>query len=170
MEAEKKKDFVARISQANRSQLTVVIFDIIIEEITCAIELWKSSAGQGKNAMEAEDLRAYEASLKKARDFTGELINSLNFKYSIAMELRPIYVFVNQEIIYALLSGNAKKLDKIVNILGKLRESFEEISHQDFSEPLMENTQKIYAGLTYKKGSLSEISVDVNQASRGYKV
>ena len=174
MEAEKKKNYVARISQANRSQLTVVIFDIIIDEITCAVEIWESCKnvipGQKRKDMPKEDLRQYEDSLKMARNFTGELIESLNLKYQTARELRPIYVFVNREIIYALLSGNAEKLAEVADIMRKLRDSFEEISHQDFSEPLMENTQKIYAGLTYGKGQLNEISVDVNQASRGFKV
>lgn len=174
MEAEKKKEYVARVSQANRSQLTVVIFDIIIDEIDCAIKIWKGgrdvSAGQGRQKPAQEDLRSYEDSLKTARNFTGELIDSLNLNYPIARELRPIYVFINREIIYALLSGNAGKLEKSADMMRKLRESFEEISHRDFSEPLMENTQKIYAGLTYSRGKLSEISVDANQASRGFKV
>lgn len=174
MEAEKKKNFVARISQANRSQLTVVIFDVIIDEITCAVKLWESCKnalpGQNRREMPKEDLMEYEDSLKMARNFTGELIDSLNLKYPLARELRPIYVFVNREIIYALLSGNAEKLGRVTDMMRKLRESFEEVSHQDFSEPLMENTQKIYAGLTYGKGQLNEISVDVNQASRGFKV
>lgn len=163
MDSEKKKEFVARISQANRTQLTVVVFDVIIEEISNAIKL-------SENGLSGEDTESYGHSLKMARDFTGELINSLDMKYPIAGELRPLYVFINKEIIYALLSGNTEKLPKLLNILKELRESFEKVSHQDFSEPLMENTQKIYAGLTYGRGQLNEIAVDVNQAQRGFKV
>ncbi len=162
MDAEKKKEFTARISQANKSQLTVVVFDIILEEISCALEV----GGLKEN----KNLESYENSLKKARDFVGELIDSLDMRYAIARELRPIYLFVNKEIIYALLTKNARKLPRIHDIMSKLRDSFEAVSHQDFSEPLMENTQRIYAGLTYGRGKLNEISVDVNQASRGFKV
>ena len=33
----------------------------------------------------------------------------------------------------------------------------------------MSNTQQVYAGLTYGRGSLNEMYVDPNQASRGFR-
>lgn len=174
MDPEKKKDFVARISQANRSQLTVVVFDIIIEETACALNIGEkykgSRTGEQGRRMSPEDLKNYEDSLKMARKFIGELIDTLDLRYDIARQLRPLYVFFNKEIIYAFFSGNTEKLSIVIGLLKQLRDSFETISHQDFSEPLMENTQKIYAGLTYGRGQLNEISVDVSQGQRGFKV
>lgn len=157
MNAETKKDFVARISQANRTQLTVVVFDVILVELREAFGLTgKEQAEQRKEA------------LKLAQQFVGELLDSLDHNYGISYKLRPIYVFVNKEIIYAILSGNCAKLPELIEIMQKLRDSFEQVSRQDFSEPLMENAQKIYTGLTYGKGTLNDTAIDVNQERRGF--
>ena len=51
----------------------------------------------------------------------------------------------------------------------KLGKSFAEIAKQDKSAPIMQNSQKVYAGLTYGKNSLNEVFFDKNQASRGFK-
>ena len=51
-------------------------------------------------------------------------------------------------------------------VLSSLRNSFEEIESQDKREPLMENAQSVYVGLTYRRGNLEEtIPPDAN---RGY--
>ena len=53
-------------------------------------------------------------------------------------------------------------------MLKKLRKSFEDVAAQDDSEPLMSNTQDVYAGLTYGRGSLNE---NVNTVpNRGFTV
>lgn len=157
MNAEMKKDFVARVSQANRTQLTVVVFDVILVQLKEASLMTSREQTEERNE-----------ALKMAQQFVGELLDSLDHNYGIAHKLRPIYVFVNKEIIYSILSGNIEKLPQIIEIMRKLRDSFEQVSRQDFSEPLMENTQKIYTGLTYGKGTLNETAVDVNQVRRGF--
>ena len=52
----------------------------------------------------------------------------------------------------------------------KLKAAFEEVAKQDTSEPLMENTQQVYAGLTYGKGSLNEVLMSRDEYNRGYRV
>ena len=51
-----------------------------------------------------------------------------------------------------------------------LKESFEEVAKQDGSGPVMENTQQVYAGLTYGRDSLSEVTMYGNMANRGFRV
>ena len=60
-------------------------------------------------------------------------------------------------------------LEGIQRVMKNLQTAFEEISKEDKSAPLMENTQKIYAGLTYGRGVLNEIAFNVNEANRGYR-
>ena len=50
----------------------------------------------------------------------------------------------------------------------KLRKSFEEVAKQDTSGSVVQNSQKVYAGLTYGKGTLNEVFMD-NEAARGFK-
>ena len=52
---------------------------------------------------------------------------------------------------------------------GGLLESFEEVARQDESGPVMENTQQIYAGLTYGKDSLNEVFLQGDENSRGFR-
>ena len=159
MKTEKKKEFIARISQANRSQLTVIIFDVILDELKEAVV----AADEGRN----DDMLD---SMKMAQRFVEELIASLDHKYAIANELRPIYLFVNKEIIYSIITRSTERLPKVGELMESLRDSFEQVSHSDFSEPLMQNTQKIYAGLTYGKGQLNETAIDAHQSDRGFLV
>lgn len=37
-------------------------------------------------------------------------------------------------------------------------ESFEQVAKEDHSGPVMEHSQQLYAGLTYGKGTLNEVS------------
>ena len=61
-------------------------------------------------------------------------------------------------------------LDKVGNMLNKLRESFYKLSKDDDSGPVLKNVQQVYAGLTYSSaGGSNEIYNDpVN--NRGYSV
>ena len=58
-------------------------------------------------------------------------------------------------------------IDTTFSIFQHLKDGYEGIVSQDDSNPVMENVQKIYAGLTYGKSSLYEISVDVKDGKRG---
>ena len=53
-------------------------------------------------------------------------------------------------------------------ILRRLYGSFVEVARQDTSEPLMRNTQQVYAGMTYGRASLNENYIDDDQ--RGFFV
>ena len=57
-----------------------------------------------------------------------------------------------------------KEAKKVMDELG---DAFEQLAEQDKSKPLMGNTQKVIAGITYGKGTLNE-SLMGNQASRGF--
>ena len=48
----------------------------------------------------------------------------------------------------------------------KLRSSFETVAAGDKSAPLMDNAQKVYAGMTYGKGRLTESFI--NDDNRGF--
>ncbi|MDF2951401.1 MAG: hypothetical protein K0S18_984 [Anaerocolumna sp.] len=151
--------YTARISQASRSELVVIMYEIAINNLQSA-----------KNAYWDGDMAVYIKELNQARKFLNELMASLNYSYKVSYELMSLYIYVNKAIITALFKKVPDTLDSAISILNKLMSGFIEVSRMDTSGPVMQNTQQLYAGLTYGKSSLNEVSIDPREQNRGYKV
>lgn len=156
MNEDKKKIFTARISQANKSELVVIMYDIIFD-----------SMDEARNALAQGSKDEFKRELSRAQKLLRELIATLNMQYDISKELMPLYLYANRCIVDSLRTGDAKLLDDVELVLKPLREAFSEVAKQDTSPALMEHTQQVYAGLTYGKGTLNETLFSAN--SRGYK-
>ena len=157
MVKEKQKDFARRITQANRTELLVVTYDILIEEIEEAERLYNGG-----------DIEEYRRSAKRAQRFIAELMSTLDFEYPISGQLLRLYEYVQRLLIKSDISGIPYKLDSARNVISGLRSAYAKIAETDDSAPLMENTQSVFAGLTYGKGSLNETDLDPNSANRGF--
>ena len=68
-----------------------------------------------------------------------------------------------------MVKKDVSPLDSAMNVMNTLYIGFEGVAKEDNSPPLMENTQQLYAGLTYGKGSLNETYIDPKEHSRGFK-
>ena len=72
-----------------------------------------------------------------------------------------------------LIQADARKdaalLKEPEDMVRKLKDAYETISEQDDSGAVMENTQAVYAGLTYGRGALNESLADQG-SSRGFRV
>lgn len=157
----KKEDIQAycnRIAQANRSELVVITYEIIIEHIEDA-----------NVAFLQKDMEGFHMNLERAQAFVKELMVGLDFKQPIAKELMPIYIFINKTLIEAKIKKSNELLPRINKMLSGLLESFREVSKMDQSAPLMQNTHKIYAGLTYGRNDLNETAIGIDMATRGFK-
>lgn len=153
MKKELVQDYTARVSQCNRSQLVVVVYEIMIDYIKSARENLNNN-----------DEAGFISDLKKAQNFLGSLMDSLNYKYPISNQLFNLYLFWNKQLSTAIIKKNQDSLEGIEEMIQKIRDSFKKVSDNDKSEPLMQNTQKVYAGLTYGRASLSEMAdIDVNR-------
>lgn len=147
MKKEHLQEFTARVTQANRTQLVVTVYDIILVSLE-----------DGKQAFEENDMQEFRHSLERAQAAVMELVKSLDFQYDLSKELLPLYLFVNRKILHALARRKVELLEGVDVVLRNLRNAFEEVGKTDTSEPVMSNTQKVYAGLTYGRSSdLSEI-------------
>ena len=153
MENGKTQEFAARIAESSRSELTVIVYDVILEDIKEARE-------------NAGDRDAFRQLLLHANRFVNELMITLDFKYPLAKNLWSLYEYVSGILAKAAFSGDVPALDEPGEIMTRLRNSFEEVAKQDTSGPLMKNTQQITAGLTYGKGKLDEITTGVG--NRGF--
>ena len=157
MNKEKQRDFTMRITQANRTQLLVVTYDILLEEID-----------EAEKYFEAGNTEEYRRSAKSAQRFIAELMSTLDYRYPISAELLRLYEYVQRVLIKCDVSGQPEGLDSARNVIRGLRTAFAKVAESDDSAPLMENTQSVFAGLTYGRGSLNETDLDPNAANRGF--
>lgn len=157
MEKELAKNFAARITQASRTELIVIMYEVLLSDIATAREYFQKG-----------EKDKYSHAIKHGQKFLNELMGALDYQYEISLNLMSLYIFVNKELVEALYQGNIKALDEAEEVLRILLEGFSGIASQDKSGPVMTNTGQLYAGLTYGKGTLNETYVDPNQASRGF--
>jgi flagellar protein FliS len=150
------KEYGMKVTQANSTELVVITYELAsgyIEEAEKNIN----------------DVTEFRTCIKKARAFIGELISALNMDCAISGELMRIYLFINRELQIADIRLDITEFPRLRGILDKLKKSFEDIVQMDKKGPVMRNTQQVYAGLTYSKGSLNE-NMYTDNAVRGYTV
>ena len=94
MEKEQILDFTRRISQSNRSGLTVINYEIIFAYLDDA-----------KKAYQEEKWEEFKVALRKAQNSIGELMQTLDFSYDISRNLYRIYVFCRDSLAAAMYSG-----------------------------------------------------------------
>jgi len=157
MDKEMIQAYTARITQASRSELVVILYEMALAEIN-----------EAKKAYEEGDLATFDKLLKKSHKYINELIVGLDYNYSISYDLLSLYLYVNKRIITAIIRRKPDTLNSAESVLKKLMVGFEEVSKTDKSGPVMRNTHQLYAGLTYGRGKLNEIDINPNSANRGF--
>ena len=151
MTLEKKQEFTLKISEANKTQMITIIYEMVMYYLDEAID----NIGIGKKN---DAVR----SLTSAQNCIDELINSLNMDYELAKSLFQIYIFSKKELVVASATFSINRIWRVLKNFRNLHDAYEELEKEDSSERLMGNTQKVYAGLTYGKYSLNE---DVSMVS-----
>lgn len=120
-----------------------------------------------RDALAVQDQKeAYAVSVKKAEHCVETLISGLDLNYKISGELLIVYQYMKNQLRKLRNHRDDTILSAIGRMLAALQGSFEEVAKQDTSGPLMANTQKVYAGLTYGQGTLNESYDD--QSNRGF--
>ena len=67
----------------------------------------------------------------------------------------------------ALVKNDISRVENAEKILKNLYGAFEEVTKEDYSRPLMENSEKVIAGMTYQKNNLTE-NYEIGNESRGF--
>lgn len=155
-----KQDYVALISSATPMQLVAITYDIILEEVA-----------QARVNIGNPIIREH---ISKAQKLLSELITSLDMSIDISNDLLSIYMYVNKLFISCSVKSNISTqndeinamLENIEKILNNLLVAWKDIE-DDKEEPVMSNSQQLFAGLTYKNGKLSEY-ID-EDTSRSFK-
>lgn len=158
MTKEKKQEFTYRITRANKSQMIVILYDMVLQYLQDAME-----------AFEQKDRKDYKSSISGAKNCLDELLASLNYTYEVSHQLRNLYYFYKRELSTASIMEKKELIPPIMDMIKELKKSYEAVAEKDTSAPIMENTQSVYAGLTYSKDSLN-INLSDQGSDRGFRV
>lgn len=158
MKKEKKQEFTLRITRANKTQMIVILYDMVMVYLEDALE-----------AFENNNYKEYKWNIERGKDCIDELLNSLYMEYEIAGILRGLYFFYKRELTTAAVQMKPELVSPVMQMIRELKESYEQVASQDFSAPVMENAQTVYAGLTYGKDSLN-INLSDQGTNRGFCV
>ena len=154
-----KKEYTARVAQANRSELVVIIY-----------ELFFIAMDEAEQAFKKGKLEEGVKEIKRAEGFLQELMGSLDKRYEVAQNLMNLYRYVHEQLIFSVIRRKMVHADTVREVMGKLKDAFIEVAKEDDSAPVMENTQQLYAGLTYGKGALNEVLLSDDADNRGYRI
>lgn len=156
MTKEQIREYTLKITNASPTGIIVIMYDLAIDYIR-----------EAQKCFDANDHEGAKVSCTNAGRVLGDLISSLDFTYEISFPLFRIYEFISKEVSMSVIKNDGSALASCIKLLGSLKESFEKLAVQDESGPAMSNTQSVYAGLTYGKGTLNESTSSDN---RGFTV
>ena len=158
MTTELKQEFTLRITQANKTQLVTILYEMVLLYID-----------EAENAIAADNKIEFKNAIRKIRGCIDELTASLNFDYELAQNFQQLYLYVNRELVKASLHYDKENLENVRLVIEPLHKAYEQIENQDTSGPVMGNTQAVYTGLTYGRSTLTENYTDP-AANRGFRV
>lgn len=155
MTKEKKQEYTLRISQANSTQLTVILYEMGLDYLS-----------EAKEFLAAGEIPSFHEAARKTRGCLTELMESLNLEYEPAGAMLQLFLFCIRRLAYSELRKDGEALGEIERVIRPLHDAFAKIQDRNPSGPVMGNTQAVYAGLTYGRNSLVENTSDPG-ANRG---
>lgn len=158
MTKELKQEYTLRITQANKTQLITILYEMVLIYIE-----------EAEEALTADNRADYKSAISKIRGCMNELTASLNLEYDLAHNLLQLYLYINRELVQASMHCNKQNLEHVRMVIGELQKAYKKIEDQDVSGPVMGNTQTVYAGLTYGRNTLTESIADP-ASNRGFCV
>ena len=157
MTTELKQEYTLRISQANKTQLITILYEMVLLYLD-----------EAEDALEATNKAEFKNAVRKIHGCMDELTASLNMNYELAQNFLQLYLYVDRELVRASSHYERENLEHVRLVIEKLHKAYEQIQDQDTSGPVMGNTQTVYAGLTYGRNNLTENIAD--SANRGFCV
>lgn len=149
MRKEDKQQFTRRITQANPTELTVILYEMLL----CYLE-------DAENALEAGEMPLFREAVRKGRGCLNELLGSLDLHYEPAPTLQRLYLFCIRRLARGEQRRDGEPLGEIRRVIVPLRDAYGEIAAQNSAGPVMNNSQTVYAGLTYGRNTLTENMAD----------
>ncbi len=155
MKKEDKQQFTFRITQANSTEMVVILYEMLL----CYLD-------DASEALRMEEQEPFHDAVRKSRACLNELVNSLNLNYEPAPALHKLYMFCFRR----LAAGERRRepgiLNEVKHVIEPLHDAYRQIAGQNSAGPVMGNSQAVYAGLTYGRNTLTENMTDQG-ANRG---
>lgn len=145
MTSELKQEFTLRISQANSTDLVVILYEMLLQYLE-----------EGKAAIEQQNMQELAESINRARGCVNELLASVNPEYEIGLNLSKLYFYCIRRLANCQYSKQEASLEDIKRVIEPLCGAYRELAKQNTSGPVMGNSQSVYAGLTYGRNALTE--------------
>lgn len=144
MTDEKKQEFTRRITQANATGLTCIIYEMTMEYMEEAMAL-------------LDDTKAYSRAIDHADSCIHSLLTNLVVKDELSVNLFSLYQYIRRQLVRAKIAKDRTSIENGVRVLKGLLPAFEMLHQSDKNRPLMEHAQVLYEGLTYgASGNLME--------------
>ncbi len=145
MTSEKTKEYTLRITSANRSELIVILCELMLTYVE-----------EAKEAANGQDFTLYKDAVMHAKGCVRQLIGALNRTYDLANALYELYRFAERQLNLAQIKQDSSLLKPVEDMFEKLKAAFMEMAKADDSPAVMQNTQSVYAGMTYGRAHLNE--------------
>lgn len=147
----------AQVANATRGQLLEITYKLLLE-----------SMDNVKKYGQEKDEKQFALEIARSRNILQELIDTLDFDQEISQNLLQIYVYINGLMIKSLMLYDKSLIDESQALVNTLLEGWSGATASDKQVlKAMDNTQQVYAGLTYGKGNLTESVLD--DTDRGFK-
>ncbi|MCH4192516.1 MAG: flagellar protein FliS [Butyrivibrio sp.] len=149
MTQEQKQDYTRKITQANKTQLITILYEMVLDYLKDARE-----------AYDMTDVAEYDLQLTHAQNCIDELIHSLDLQYEIARNLLQLYLYSKRELIAATARQDKEYIRHAETVFEGLHKTYQQLEKMDTDLPVLTNTQTVYAGLTYGRSDLNESVAD----------
>lgn len=148
MTDEQMNVYKMRITQAGIGEMTLVMLEMEMQWVDEALE-----------AFSKQDIDGFIMCVDKAQHVQVELMNILNMENQVAVDVYSVFAFINKELIRAKIKREPLDMKRCRNLLERYHKSFETVAKTDTGGPVMAQSEKVFAGLTYGSGGLVENSV-----------
>lgn len=85
MDSQLKQQFTLRITQANKTELCVILYEMFMTYTQDAV-----------TDQESGDIKGFRVNIQRARGCLKELMGSLNFEYEPAPTLLKLYIYISK--------------------------------------------------------------------------
>ncbi|MCR5556101.1 MAG: flagellar protein FliS [Butyrivibrio sp.] len=155
MTQERKKEYTLRITQANKTQMITILYEMVLDYMK-----------EARDAISIGDKEMANLKLSHAQSCIDELIRSVNLNFDLGRMLFQIYIFSKKELMMAGINYSIHRIWKVEQNFKTLHAAYKETEKEDTSAPTMGNAQSVFVGLTYGKYSLNE-DVTASSLNRG---
>ena len=155
MTGEMKQQFTRRIAEANSTTLVVILYEMALEYLK-----------EAEEALGGGTRDAFREAVRHVRGCVNELMRSLNLDYEPAPTLLQLYLYCIRRLANAEFNYNNEGLQDVQRVLAPLKDAYAQIESVNTDGPVMDNSEAVYAGLTYGRNSLNEAAV--GSGNRGF--